>query len=146
MSNRLANRRSPSGPKSAIELPFVNTAPLAAGATAFVLVGAGVALAAPAPQAQVRIPANGKLDTLLVQNNPVGADAVNATYQARKNGANVGNPVIIANNVAGPIKVDLSSINVLEGDLVDLSVSSIAFGGAAPSARILFTWIPTTSS
>jgi hypothetical protein len=144
MPNRFANRRSPSGPKTDQQLPYYNTIPVTA-ATRFVGVG-GAAASATEAGTEYEIPVGGKLATLQVRNNAVGADAANATYQVRKNGANVGSPVVIANNAAGPVKVDLSAINVVAGDLVSISMATAAFAGAAPSARVFFSWTPTTSS
>lgn len=143
MSNHFGNRRSPSGPKTTQQLPYFNTAPVTA-ATNYVPLSSGAAVATEAGT-EYRVPSGGKLSTLQVSNQPVGADAVQAVYQARKNGANVGDPVKINNNAVGPVKVDLSAINVVEGDLVSLSVTTPAFLGPAPVARVLFTMELSTS-
>jgi len=145
MPNHFANRRSPSGPRISQQAPYFNTAPNAAAGTFYVPIASGPAVAAPAGT-EYSIPSPGKLDTLQITNNLVGADAVDAVYQARKNGANVGSPVTIPNNAVGPFKVDLSAINVLAGDLVSISVTTLGFGGAAPTARVLFTWSPSTAA
>lgn len=139
-----ANRRSPSGPKIDQQLPYYNTVPVT-GVTNFVPIAAGAAVTAEAGT-EYCIPSPGKLAMLEIRNKAPGANAVNATYQVRKNGANVGSPVVIANDVQGPVKVDLTSINVDKGDLVSISVTTPAFAGAAPSARVFFTWTPSTSA
>jgi len=144
MSNptKFANRRSPSGPKTSVELPFYQATPVR---TTTRYVTSAPAVSATETDGQHRMPAPGVLGTLLVQNNPVGADAVNTTYQARKNGANVGPAVVIANSASGPVKVDLSGIAVAEGDLISISLTSPAFAGAAPSAKVLLTWSPSSN-
>jgi hypothetical protein len=144
MSNKIANRRSPSGPLIADQLGFGNVSPVTA-ATVFALIS-GIGSDPTEAGTEYEVPAAGKLGTLQVRNNPVGDDAVNATYQARKNGADVGDPVIIGNNAVGPVKVDLSAITVLPGDLISLSVTAPAFAGAAPIGRVTFTYIPSTSA
>lgn len=139
-----ANRRSPSGPKIDQQLPYYNTVPVS-NVTNFVPIASGAAVATEAGT-EYCMPSPGKLATLEIRNKAQGANAVNATYQVRKNGANVGSPVVISNDTQGPVKVDLSTINVDKGDLVSISVATGVFAGAAPSARVFFTWTPSTSA
>jgi hypothetical protein len=127
-------------------MPFFGTVPVSAVTYAVPLGSATPTTAPPVTAAQYRIPISGKLDTLQISNQPVGADAVPASYQVQKNNADVGSPVIIANNAAGPVRVDLSAINVLAGDLIGINVATPVFAGAAPAAKILLTWSPTTSA
>lgn len=141
--SKFSNRHSPSGPAVAEQLPYFNTIPVTA-VTRFVGIGA-VAVSATESGTEYQAPAKGRLDSLQITNNAVGADAVNSTYQVRKNGANVGSPVVIANNAAGPVKVSLKTIAVAEGDLISLSVTAAAFAGAAPAARVQLTWVPGSS-
>jgi hypothetical protein len=141
--SRYGTRKSPSGPKISIQLPYFDVSPVTA-ATVFATIGAAGSTPTEAGT-EYRIPVPGKLDTLLVQNNPVGADPVLSVYQARKNGANVGTPIVIANNIVGPFRVDLSGIDVAEGDLISLSITTPAFAGAAPIGRIFFSWVPNGS-
>lgn len=142
---RYGNRKSPSGPKVSEQLPFYGGAPDLGGGTFFAGVGE-TSFSTTEVDAQYRVPAPGTLDTLLVQNNPIGANPTVVTYQARKNGANVGSPVLIANNAAGPVRVSLGAIAVNEGDLVSVSVTFAAFIGAPPFARFLFSWTPNGSA
>jgi hypothetical protein len=141
--SRIGTRKSPSGPKVSLQLPFFTSQPTTA-TTNFVSVSSN----SNDPTENLvsyRIPAAGKLDTLLVNNNPVGANAVNVTYQVRKNGADVGDPVVIANNAAGPVRADLSDVAVDAGDLISIECAAGAFGGAAPISRIELTWTPNGS-
>ena len=146
--SKIGNRRSPSGPQVSLQLPFYGCVPQS-GATDFAPLGAaGVAVATEQGQ-EYEIPLgnalngdSGRLDTLEVRNNPVGTDTQNTTYQVRKNGANVGSPLVVANNAVGPVKIDLSSIAVRAGDLISISVTSPALVGTAPQARIFFSWVP----
>jgi hypothetical protein len=140
---KLSNRHSPSGPAVALQLPYLNTAPITTS-TNYVALGAAAA-SATEPATQYQIPAKGRLDTLQITNTPAGADAVNATYQVRKNGANVGAALVIQNTAVGPVKVDLKAIGVVAGDLISISVTAPAFAGAAPVARVLLTWVPGSS-
>jgi hypothetical protein len=142
--SKFANRRSPSGPAVGLQLPFYGASPSALAITEFLGLG-GTGTAATESDAQYRMPARGRLDTLLINNNPVGTDVQNVVYQARKNGANVGSPVTIASNAAGPVKVDLSSVGVAEGDLVSVSVTSLVAVGTVPVARALLTWVPASN-
>ena len=140
--SKFANRRSPSGPQSGLQLPYYNTLPTTAAAS-FASIGA-TGSSPTESGTEYRIPVRGRLDTLQISNQPVGADAVNVTYQARKNGAPVGPALVILNNAVGPVKVDLSAIGVVEGDLISIQVNSTAaaFPGAAPAARVLMSWVP----
>lgn len=138
---QIGSRRSPSGPAQQAQLPYYNTAPVTT-TTVYASIGATGSSGTEAGT-EYRIPAKGLLGTLLVQNNAVGADAITATYQARKNGADVGAPVKIKNDATGPVKVDLSAISVKEGDLISLSITAPAFAGAAPKARVYFSWVPS---
>jgi len=140
MSTKIGTRRSPSGPAQQIQLPYYDTAPTTA-ATTYATIGAAGSSGTEAGT-EYRIPAKGVLGTLLIQNAPVGADAVNVTFRARKNGASVGPALVIPNNASGPVKVDLSDVAVAEGDLVSLQMTAPAFGGAAPISRVFFSWIP----
>jgi len=141
--SRLGTRKSPSGPKVSLQLPFYLSQPTTA-TTNFVALST-VSNDPTEALCQYRIPVPGKLDTLLVNNNPVGANAVNVTYQVRKNGADVGDPVVIANNAAGPVKAQLDDVAVLAGDLISIECAAGAFGGAAPMSRIELTWTPNGS-
>lgn len=140
--SKFANRRSPSGPQSGLQLPFYNTSPTTVAAT-FAALGASGS-SATEPNAQYSIPVRGRLDTLQISNNPVGADAVAVTYQARKNGVAVGPALVIFNNAVVPVKVDLTSVGVVEGDLISIQVNSTsaALPGAASTARVLLSWVP----
>jgi hypothetical protein len=143
-TNTFANRRSPSGPLRAEQLPYYNLEPVSASVV-YALIGAAGSIGA-IKGTEYEIPVAGRLGTLQIRNNPVGDDAVNATYQVLKNGGAVGDPVIIGNNAVGPVKVDLSAISVNPGDLIAIEVTTPMFGGAAPTARILFTYLARTSS
>ena len=155
MPNKFANRRSPSGPGIVVQMGFGNVQPVDGGATEYVLSsgigssGPGYFVAIPTgveDGTEYEVPVAGKLDTLQVRNNPVGADVVNVVYQARKNHVDVGAPVILAANVVGPVKVDLSGISVFAGDLISLSVTALGgLPGAKPWSRVLFTYAPSTS-
>jgi hypothetical protein len=141
----LSGRVSPSGPKVELQLPYyaVNgldgTAPGVYNITLFqAVINAGDQEL----ESAYLILQRGTLGTLLIKNVQVGADAVNLTYRARKNGANTGNPVIIGNNAVGPVRVDLSGIGLSEGDTVSLQVTIPAFAGAPPIPKIGFTWFP----
>lgn len=150
--SKLANRRSPSGPKSTVQLPYFNTSAPVVLATQFVGLGAAVTSSAAETVTEYAVPANGKLDTLSIQNGPdaAGVAATStqvATYQARKNGVNVGSPVLIAGTTPGPVSVDLSAIIVAAGDRVSISVTfPAALAGTAPVARVYFSWQPSTSN
>lgn len=145
----LSARMSPSGPKGDLQLPYYGlfgvdgTTP----GNYFLIPSIQEALIS-APQIEevsaYLIPQNGKLGTFLVQNTSLGADAVNLTYQVRRNGVAVGSPVIIGNNASGPVKVDLSNIGVSAGDRVSIAITVPAFAGLAPVAKIIFTWTPNT--
>jgi len=138
-----ANRRSPSGPKISQQLPYYNVLPVT-GVTYYAPIGAGAAVVSPLGT-EYYIPSPGRLDTLQIANTvAVGATAGNLIYRVQKNGANVGSSVVIANDTAGPVKVDLSAINVLPGDLIRISVEAPALGTIS-TARVLFTWLPSTS-
>jgi hypothetical protein len=143
MTTKFANRRSPSGPTIVEQLGFGNVQPVS-GATEYVLVS-GIGSDPAEAGTEYEIPVAGRLDTLQVRNNPVGADAALVTYQALKNGSPVGDPVIIANNAVGPVRVDLSGVSVFAGDLISLSMTAAVFGGAAPWARVVLTYTPSTS-
>ena len=148
--SKFANRRSPSGPQSGLQLPYYNTSPTS-GAVRYATIGAAGSVALepgteyriPVP-GRLNIPVVGRLDTLQISNQPVGADAVDVTYRARKNGASVGPALVIKNSDPGPVKIDLSSIAVVEGDLISIEINSTlaVLGGLAPVARILMTWVP----
>jgi hypothetical protein len=140
--SKFANRRSPSGPQSGLQLPFYNTSPTTTVAT-FATIGESGS-SGTEPDAQYSIPVRGRLDTLQISNQPVGVAAVGVTYQARKNGAPVGPALVILNNSVVPVKVDLSSIAVDEGDLISIEVNSTAavFAAPDPTARVLMTWVP----
>lgn len=140
--SKFANRRSPSGPQSGLQLPYYNTSPTTAAVT-YATIGASGSSPTESGT-EYRIPVRGRLDTLQISNQPVGGDAVNVTYQARKNGAPVGPALVIQNSAVGPVKVDLSAIAVVEGDLVSIQVNttSAALPGAASAARILMSWVP----
>jgi len=147
--SKFATRRSPSGPAVGLQLPYYNATPNSAAGTHYAQLISGTA-GGSEDGTEYRIPAFGRLDTLQVSNQPTGPDAVNVTYRVRKNtgsGAiDVGPPVIIGNNAQGPVRANLTSIDVRPGDLISLSVSSPGFGGAPPMARILFTWVPAGSA
>jgi hypothetical protein len=143
--SRIGTRKSPSGPKVSIQIPFYTATPTSA-TTDFVGLCSGTGSnESVESNAQYRMPAPGKLDTLLVNNAPVGADATNVTYTVRKNGADVGTSVVIANNTAGPVRTDLSTVTVLEGDRIAIESDAGVFGGAAPKARIFLSWTPNGS-
>jgi hypothetical protein len=146
MSNKTANRRSPSGPAIAEQLPYGNVQPVSGANEIVSRTGVGSVALGSIREAEYEIPVAGKLSTLQVRNNPVGADPALVTYQVLKNGGPVGDPVIIANNAVGPVKVNLSTISVLPGDLIAISMTAAAFGGPAPWARVLLTYIPSTSA
>jgi len=151
--SKFANRRSPSGPQSVLQLPYYNTTPLNGLAT-FATIGASGS-SPTEPGTQYRIPARGRigilnpvvgrLDALQISNQPVNADAVAVTYQVQKNGVPVGPALVIFNNAVGPKSVDLSAISVLEGDLISIHVNTTL--AALPTlpgsvAQILLTWVP----
>ena len=146
MTTKFANRRSPSGPTISEQLPYGNVQPVSATTEFVSRTGVGsTAVAGEIPGTEYEVPVAGRLDTLQVRNNPVGADAALVTYQALKNGSPVGDPVIIANNAIGPVRVDLSGVSVFAGDLISLSMTAAVFLGAAPWARVVLTYTPSTS-
>lgn len=143
----LAGRVSPSGPKVELQLPFYGAAGLdgAAPGVYFVTLGSARALISGGDvevDSAYMILQRGVLGTFLVQNVALGDDAVNVTYRVRRNGQNVGDPVIIGNNTVGPVRVDLSGIGVQSGNLISISASVPSFGGDAPIPKIGFTWFP----
>jgi hypothetical protein len=143
----LAGRVSPSGPKVELQLPFYGAASFdgAAPGVYFVTLGSAIAIAS-GPDVEVMgaymILQRGVLGTFMVQNVAIGDDAVNVTYRVRRNGQNVGDPVIIGNNTVGPVRVDLSGIGVQSGNLISIAATVPAFGGDAPIPKIGFTWFP----
>ena len=146
--SKIANRRSPSGPQIVLQLPFYGCVPQSAANDFAPLGSAGAAVATEQGQ-EYEIPIgnslngdSGRLDTFEVRNNPVGTDTGNTTYHVRKNGANVGDPLVIANNAVGPVKIDLSDIAVRAGDLVSIEVDCPALTGTAPQARFFLSWLP----
>ena len=146
MTTKFANRRSPSGPTISEQLPYGNVQPVSAVTEFVSRTGVGsTAVVGEIPGTEYEVPIAGRLNTLQVRNNPVGADPALVAYQALKNGNPVGDPVIIANDAVGPVKVDLSGVSVFAGDLISLSMTAAAFGGPAPWARVLFTYTPSTS-
>lgn len=142
---KLGARHSPSGARPELQLPFYQVTGIEAG-TFFVPVHAGNIVRTDSEDEIVSgaylILTSGRLGTLLVQNVLPGDDGVVATYRARRNRTLVGNPVLIANNVAGPVRVDLSSVQVSPGDTVGLRVTFPAFAGAPPIPKLGYTWIP----
>lgn len=145
MSNapKFANRRSPSGPKTSLELPFYQATAVTA-TTRFVT--SDPTVTATETVGQHRIPVPGALDALLVQNSPVGTDVGVATYRARKNGVDVGPALLVAHNSGAAVKIDLSGIVVAENDLVSVSVTSPALTGTAGTGKVLFTWTPASNA
>jgi hypothetical protein len=146
--SKIANRRSPSGPRVSLQLPFYGCVPQSGTSDFAPLGSAGAAVALEQGQ-EYEIPLgnslngdSGRLDTFEVRNKPVGTDTQNVTYRVRKNGANVGDLLIIANNAVGPVKIDLSHIAVRSGDLVSISVDCPALIGTAPQARFFLSWVP----
>jgi len=143
----LADRRSPSGPRVDIQLPYYGatgvdgTTPGTYFATVFA--SAAIDAAGVEDATAYLIPQRGTLGTFLVQNVALGADAVNLTYQVRRNGIAVGSPVIIGNNAVGPVRSDLSTIGVSAGDTVGIAITVPAFPGAPPAPKIVFTWFPS---
>lgn len=140
---KLGSRHSPSGARPELQLPFYQVTGIAPG-TFFVPVGAG-SLVSEADELSLGaylILTNGRLATLLVQNVVTGDDGVLANYRARKNGTSIGDPVLIANNTSGPVKIDLSFVQVFPGDTVGVRVVFPAFGGSPPIAKLGYTWMP----
>lgn len=145
--SKIANRRSPSGPQISLQLPYYGTIPFG-GLTAYVPLSSGIAVGME-QGTEYEIPLgnalngdSGRLDTLEVRNNPVGTDTQNSVYQVRKNGANVGPALVIANNAVGPVKIDLTSIAVRAGDLIAIAVTCPVLIGSPPQARLFFNWVP----
>jgi len=140
---KLGARHSPSGARPELQLPFYQVTGISPG-TFFVPVNSG-SLVAEADEMEFGaylILTNGRLATLLVQNILTGDDSTVASYRARKNGVSVGEPVLIANNAPGPVRVDLSFVTVSPGDTVGLRVTFPAFAGSAPVPKLGYTWMP----
>lgn len=143
----LAGRVSPSGPKVELQLPFYGAAGFDGSAPGvyFVTLGSAIAIAS-GPDVEVlgayMILQRGVLGTFLVQNVVAGDDAVNVTYRVRRNGQNMGDPVIIGNSTIGPVRVDLTQVGVAAGNLISISATVPAFDGDAPVPKIGFTWFP----
>lgn len=149
---KIANRRSPSGPQISLQLPYYTTVPVS-GVTNYAPLSAGTAVAIEQgteyeiPTGNALAGANsGNLDQLEITNNPVGTDVGIVTYQVRKNGADVGPALEIANDSADPVAVDLSDVAVSKGDLISLSVECPVLAGTAPQARIFLAWLPQGST
>lgn len=143
----LAGRVSPSGPKVELQLPFYGASGVDGSAPGvyFVTLGSARALITGTDvevSSAYLILQKGILGTFLVQNSALGDDAVNITYRVRRNGQNVGDPVVIGNNTVGPVRVDLSSIGVAAGNLISISATVPSFAGDAPVPKIGFTWFP----
>lgn len=140
----LAGRASPSGPKVELQLPFYGAIGINGGGGVFDVALAIATSDGPNVEAALAfyVPQRGTLGTLLIANVVLGDDAVNISWQARRNGVDVGSPVIIGNTASGPVRVDLSRIGVSAGDLISLQATVPAFGGAIPVPKIVFTWFP----
>lgn len=143
----LGSRQGPSGPRIELQLPFYGASfPSPVAGLYYAQVGSSVVVADGALVEEASgylVPQRGKLGTFLVRNSVPGDDAVNVTYQVRRNGVPVGSPVILGNNAVGPSQVDLSKFGVNAGNLVTIqAVLPSGIVGLPPVPKFLLTWFP----
>lgn len=150
---KIANRRSPSGPQIALQMPFYGTQGVS-GASNYAPIGAGAAVAA-LDFAQYMIPLGnslpgsdaGNLDMLEIKNSsdfaPAPTDTQSTTYKIFKNGVDQGHSVSVPNNnTTDFFPLDLSDIAVVKGDLIAIQVICPVLIGTNAPASIFLSWLP----
>jgi hypothetical protein len=143
----LGLRRSPSGPATDVQLPFVGAAGVTGAPNTTFAVGGLLALPiALEPVTQFMLPARGVLRELIVRNATPGDDpGADLVYAVRVEGADVA--LLAVPNVSTKIHRVAINMGVPQHALVSVTVKTpmAGFPGTAPVPKMILIWRPLSA-